>query len=92
MNWKDKVKSLKLLDVSELDAKLVIDKLEITRDKLDIICREFESVILLTCNEPDFPRKLLKFYNINLPEEDTELHLESGTVRSLMMKMELPLT
>ena len=52
---------------------------EITK-RSEHILEEYKNVFILTINEPDFPRKLLKYYNVVLDKDDEKL-----TVRDVCM-------
>jgi hypothetical protein len=50
--------------------------MEVSKGTISHTVNEFANLFMLTENEKDFPRKLLKLYSAELPEDVTPLNIE----------------
>ena len=67
-NWTRKVELLKACSDADANLREIAGRFNVSRGTVYYTLNEFTNIYRLTEEESDFPRKLLKYYNINLDE------------------------
>jgi len=82
-SWIRKIEILKAATDPEAQLRTIASRFNVSSGTVWNTLNEFTSVYQLTEAESDFPRKLLKLYNINLPEEGGSDKLDESDIRNL---------
>jgi hypothetical protein len=77
---------LKAATNPDISYREIDTQLNVSKDTISHVINQFSSVYQLTEAESDFPRKLLRFYNVNLPQDID--HLNESDVRLLRRHVE----
>lgn len=67
-NWSRKTEILKALTEPESNMREIASRFNVSRGTIYNTLNEFTNIFRLTEEESDFPRKLLKYYTVELPE------------------------
>jgi len=70
---KTKIQILKTASEYKLTVGDIAERLSYKNTKIIHVLEEFNNVCTLTEPEHDFPRKLLKYYNVNIPSKKDKL-------------------
>lgn len=87
-NWTRKVEILKACADGTSNLKDIASRFNVSRGTIHNTLNEFTTTYQLTEEETDFPRKLLKLYNINIPDEGGGDKLDVTDVRNLRTYVE----
>ena len=87
-NWQRKIEILKAVSDGTSNLKDIASRFNVSRGTIHNTLNEFTTTYQLTEDETDFPRKLLKLYNINIPEEGGGDKLDTTDVRNLRAYVE----
>lgn len=82
-SWIRKIEILKAATDPEAQLRTIASRFNVSSGTVWNTLNEFTSIYQLTEEESDFPRKLLKMYNINLPEEGGSDKLDESDIRNL---------